>query len=998
MKLRPRLWGSVATLLAAAATVPAFAQVVTTGTVTVVVEAQDGSRLPGAVVTAASTDAFSRREATTDAAGEARLSGLEPSAKYVVTVAMSGFSSVKQERILVRSGQTTSLKFSLSVSQQAEEITVTADTPVVDVTNATTGQDITLQLTESLPTGRSYQSYLQLVPGVLPDNPSSPGNPASKSGLNYADIGGEAGISRDNFYYIDGINVTDGVTGTFGANLNTEIIQEQKVLTGGIPAEYIGAPGLLSSVITKAGSNTFHGSVNYFFQNDGLVSENKNFADSDFSTYDTAFTLGGPIVKDRAWFFGSYRRLNRKDDVVTADTRQLIRSVERIDDQFYGKATWSPTSKDTVSFTFLNDPADLDGSRDRTRTNARNFARKQGGNNYKASYSRLLGPLFADFSWARHNGEVSDFSAIREELNTVIFRRTDVRTLADEQLGGFGIDAIDQRDTDLYKAAFQWDLDRHTLKFGAELTRNSNFRNRTQIGDAEYTGSLQNGLSGITAGELATGSFTARLFNPLNVSDFTGFINTVNALPNRAAFYAAFDTNRDGVISAAELAASLRFSSTAGNPHGRINYSRTAQTADGPQETKSEGLSFFLQDSAQFGRLNVNAGVRAERFEHFATTGENIFTFDWTFAPRVSLVYDLKGDGKQKLSAYYGKYYDPIRNNLTNFAGTLTGAIREEQVFALGQWVTYRTRGGPVVQDAFFAPTTKTPWTDDLQVGYAVDLGKSMSFEATYTKRRTRDIIEDYDLALFALNTAGGTDYPGPINHPDSLWLGLDYFGYSQNPGSNFVIATLADGKRDYQGMEFVFRKRYADNWQALVSYTFNDADGNTNSDSNADFQGDVLFLDPGAPNSFGRQPGSIRHLFKVAGSYDFPMGLRIGGTYNWNSGTIASKTFSASRRNLPIEVSTPFAFAGITDFWLAPDAIGSLTNPSFGIFDLRVQYLRKFGQVQGEFFVDVFNVFNNQDAIRNQDLVAGAGGVAFGQGLLFSDPRRFYLGARLSF
>jgi hypothetical protein len=300
-----------------------------------------------------------------------------------------------------------------------------------------------------------------------------------------------------------------------------------------------------------------------------------------------------------------------------------------------------------------------------------------------------------------------------------------------------------------------------------------------------------------------------------------------------------------------------------------------------------------------------------------------------------------------------------------------------------------------VQQDAFFAPTTKTPWTDDLQLGYAIDLGKNMSFESTFTKRRTRDIIEDYDLGLFA-DPAG---YPGPIDDPNSLFLGLDYFGYDSIPPSNFVIATLAGGVRDYKGLEFVFRKRYADNWQALVSYTFSDADGNTNSDSNADFQGDVLFLDPGAPDSFGRQPGSIRHLLKFAGSYDFDFGLRVGGTYRWNSGTIASRTALASRRNLPVTVDESYVFAGIDDFWLSPGAVGGLTNPSYGILDLRLQYNRKLGStVSGEFFVDLFNVTNNQDAIRNQDLVAGAGTIAFGEGRDFSEPRRFFLGARLSF
>ena len=93
------------------------------------------------------------------------------------------------------------------------------------------------------------------------------------------------------------------------------------MLTGGIPAEYVGAPGLLSSVITKSGTNQFSGSVNYFFQNDGLVAENRNAADLEFSRFDAAVTGGGPIVVNEAWFFGSYRRLERTNTVVAMDYR-----------------------------------------------------------------------------------------------------------------------------------------------------------------------------------------------------------------------------------------------------------------------------------------------------------------------------------------------------------------------------------------------------------------------------------------------------------------------------------------------------------------------------------------------------------------------------------------------------------------------------------------------------------------------------------------------------
>lgn len=999
MQLRSIGYALLALLLSASS---GFAQITTAGTIEVIVTDEAGLRVPGVVVTARSADAVTTRTATTDNEGRALLVGLEPSTQYVVTSELASFKPTRNENVLVRSGQTTTLRVTLALGGLTEAVQVTVESPLVDTRSATTGQDITLQLTESLPTGRSYQSYLQLVPGVMPDDPQSPGNPASKSGLNYSDIGGEVGISRDNAYYLDGINVTDPLTGTFGANLNTEIIQEQKVITGGIPAEFVGIPGLLSNVITKSGSNTFHGSANYFFQNDGLVAENKNSPNEEFSTFDTAFTFGGPLLRDKAWFFGSYRRTERDDDVTSLDTLELLRSVNNKQDQGYAKGTFAPTANDSFSVTFLSDPTDISGSDNRDITNARDRSIEQGGNRYAVNYSRVLGAALVDVAYNVHNGEVSQFSAIREPLNDVLFRSTDSRTLADEQLGGFGQDLINQRDVKLATASIQWNLGRHTVKAGGEYQWNENFRNTVFLDGATYT-SLPAHLSGISAGDVSIGSFSGSIgFDPFNTSDFEGLIRTINAAPNRNAYYTALDVNGNGTISADELAARLTYSSTAGNPNGLVNYDRTFQSSEGPQETKSKGFSLFAQDTFTLNRFTFNLGLRAEQWKHFATTGENIFTFDWEIAPRLSAVFDVLGDGRQKVSAYWGRYYDPIRNNMTNFAGTLTGSVLEEQVFLLGDWVTFRTRGGQTQQDAFFAPTTQTPYTDDLQIGYEVDLGRSMSFGATYTNRRTRDILEDYDLSLYAVDTEGSTAaYPGPIDHPDSLWLGLDYFGYSENPGSNFVIATLEGGERNYQGIELSFRKRYSNNWQALASYTYNDAEGNTNSDSNADFQGDVLYLDPRAPGQYAKQPGNIPHLLKMAGSYTLPMGLEFGAAFRWNSGTIASRTELRSRRNLPIRVPAgqTFEFAGITtERWIQPGSVGTLENPSWSQLDLRAQYRYRINPATLEVFVDAFNVFDNQDSIRNQDLVAGTGGIAFGEPIRFVGPRRFFLGARVSF
>ena len=986
----------MALMLAFASSV--YAQVSNTGTVQVVISDNQGGRLPGVTVTASAPDTITKRTVVTDAEGVATLEALAPSAQYVITAVLQGFKDETRTNILVRAGQTASLNFALSVAGVTEAVTVTASTPLVDTTSATTGQDITLQLTESLPTGRSYQSYLQLVPGVLPDDQAQSGNPAARSGLNYSDIGGNVGISADNVYYFDGINVTDPVTGTFGANLNTEIIQEQRVITGAIPAEYVGAPGLISNVITKSGSNSFSGSANYFFQNSNLVAENQNAGAEEFSTKDSAFTFGGPALRDKVWFFGSYRYTNRQDDVATLDTNQFMRSVDNTQHQGFAKGSWAATNADLFSASYMSDPTEISGRRQRDITNARDRAREQGGARYSGNYTRVWGGTLLEIGANKHNGEVSDLSAIRESRNDVLFQRTDSRVLTDEQIGGFGRDLIDERDNRAIRGSLQHVWGRHTLKGGGEFNRSDNFRDTVYVNGFGFTTLADRYRgAGITAAQVAGGSWTGLQFDVTNTSDFNGLIRTIDASADRAGFYAAYDADRNGTVTAAELGSSLVFNTA--NPAGGVYYDRDFQAATGPQETYSKGISFFIQDEVTFNRLTLNLGVRSERWEHFATTGENIYTFPWEFAPRLSAAYDLKGDGRHKVSAFWGRYYDPVRNNMTNFAGTLTGSILEEQVWvnALNKFVTYRTRGGPSVQDAFFSPTTQTPYTDDLQVGYAVDLGNNMSFDALYFNRRTRDILEDYDLELYA----DPHGYPGPIDHPQSLFLGYEYFGYTQNPGSNFVIGTLAGGKRDFNGLEFVFRKRFADRWQALASYNWNDAKGNTNSDSNADFQGDVDFLDPRAPNQEATQPGLIRHLVKGAASYTFDFGLQLGGTFNWNSGTVASRTFLASGRNLPIRVSAAeaFEFAGYRTRWLAPDAVGSLTNPSWGQIDLRAQYNRRLGErLSAEFFVDMFNILNNQDPVRNQDLVAGQGSVAFGSPILWVNPRRAFLGARVKF
>jgi len=271
-----------------------------------------------------------------------------------------------------------------------------------------------------------------------------------------------------------------------------------------------------------------------------------------------------------------------------------------------------------------------------------------------------------------------------------------------------------------------------------------------------------------------------------------------------------------------------------------------------------------------------------------------------------------------------------------------------------------------------------------------------MAVELSVYHRETTNIIEDYDLCLYA-----GECYTGDPNAEGAFYLGPEYFGYSSTPpGINFFIATLKGGKRELNGAEVVFRKRLSNSWQGLFAYTFTDATGNTNSDSNADFAGDVLFLDPRAPNIEDKQPGSIDHLVKLAGSYHFDFGLVLGSSYRWNSGVYTTRAFRAFGRNLPVGGGT-YVYNGATDEfagWAEPNTIGGVKNPSYGVLDFSASYEHRFGQVGAEFFLSVFNILDDQAPILTESVAAGTGSSQFGDPILWVGPRAITLGARVSF
>ena len=959
-----------------------------------------GKPLAGATVKISSPSSLVAKTAVTEADGTVRVVGLDPATDYKVEVVATGYSNFSASNVVVVSGQNLAVGYALGSGNLATVVVTTSRLASVDTTSATVGTTLNLAVVEALPTNRSYQGYLQLVPGV---KPATGGNPSSKSGVNYADIGGATGTSTDNVYILDGVDVTDSNTGTFGSNINSEIIQEQQILTGGIPAEYSGGSGLVSKVVTKSGSDEFHGSVNYYLQNDKLVSNNEHNTNSGFSTYDTAVTLGGPIVPGKLWFFGSYQLKNRITDVTNATTGAALRTVQRDDKLGFLKLTWQPTENDRLVASYFNDPAKISGSTTATTLNNRDAANTQGGGNYKIDYTRDMENLRVNAYAFSHKGEVSRVAADLTSRNDVAFRNASpAATLAQRSQGGLGVSEETFRNRQEFGMSGEYLLDTassgtHTIKSGFSVSKNEYLEDSLVTGaDKARYASIAAANSGVSFAEFIGSGWSGT--RSLVAADVPRFITAINASPDRAYYLGLLDTDRSGAVDAAEINA-YKFNSTAGNPTGQVNNYRIREAESAAYSVKATGKTFYIQDTWTQNKLTVNAGVRAEEWVHFDSKGEESAKFKWKMAPRLSTVYDLAGDGRSKVWGFVGRYYDPIRTNMSDFAGNLTGPVLDEQIYLGDKWLTFRTRGGPKTPDALISPSTETPYTDEFMIGWATTLGKDYTVSASYTKRTTKNLLEDYDLGLYSDPTLTVATAPEGYAAPGSkYYLPYSYFGYNGAPNSNYVIGTLAGGQRDYQGVEISISKARSNNWQGMMSYTYNEANGNSNSDSNADFQGDWIALDPRAPNAYGPQPGNIKHQVKAFGSYFMDNGLEFSGVFNWNSGVLYSRTQLISGRNLPV-MDDAYLDNGVVDTWQSANSVGSQTGPSYYTLDVRLKYALKFGaSSKAEFFVDVFNVLNRQSPVSHMPLVAGSGAYKFGEANDWVEPRRLYLGARYSF
>lgn len=289
-----------------------------TGKIVGTVTDDQGAPLPGVTVEADSPNMVGTATGVTNIDGVYRLFGL-PSGTYTIRYVLDGFNTVVRQDIVVRVEETITVNIDMTPGAIEEEITVVGQSPLVDVKSTTKGMTITREMFEMLPKGRNFDTLVTAVPGVN-----------SEPYLGGLSVDGASGA--ENMYYMDGMDITNMDQGSRDQSAAFEFVDEVKIVASGYQAEFGGSMGGVVNVITRSGGNEFHGELIGYYSGSALegqerdtlrvnpedttIAEYVNYQTGEGldralgkdkqNRYEVGFSLGGYILKDRLWFFGSF--------------------------------------------------------------------------------------------------------------------------------------------------------------------------------------------------------------------------------------------------------------------------------------------------------------------------------------------------------------------------------------------------------------------------------------------------------------------------------------------------------------------------------------------------------------------------------------------------------------------------------------------------------------------------------------------------------------------
>jgi hypothetical protein len=942
------------------------------GTLKVIVIDDEGNVMPGVTLTLTSPVLMGERNLITNVLGEALFVNLTPGI-YQLKSNIEGFQDRISEGIEISLDRQTLLQVEMKPTVLEEAVTVTAVSPAVDTTKSVVAEHVTHQTVESLPIARDFVGYLQLASGVnmVPNSQGTDTSqdPAGKGGMNYYDRGSQGAInirgggkrgSRDNMFFLDGVNITGLASQTALMTFNNEVIQEQQLMTSGVPAEYGGGKGVVGNIVTKSGGNRFSGSANFYFQPEAFY---RGYGGSDYDNaadptklegykdnkYDTAATFGGPIFRDRLWFFLSGQYRNNSDKFQLSESASSVR--EEVDYAqkragFFGKISLNLSANDSFTFLGFLDDYTIEGSRDKNIIRTRQPTYDYNMGTFSGYYQRVFGEnVLADVRYGRYwwGYELGPRYPEAGFEDRVYYFPEEYPSIENYMFGSYRDGADNKNTRDQFSANVEWFAGDMRIKAGVMYAHESDLDDEFYpLGESRS--SVDPSRSGVSLGALydvgimPQSEFDERLLPWLN----THWGPTSEAL----------DINGDGVVDTNELRAATF---TAMGPNG-LNFMRTYQSAYGPNKVTARRWYGYIMDDWRINEyFTLNAGLRIENHHTRNSKGGTILHMPTVFLPRVGLVWNIGGRGTHKLTAFYGHFSDITPFGMIHFAGNLSGSVREEQIWLNNDWYTFRIRGGEKQIDCEWTPSTRDSFAREFSLTHEIDVGDQLVFASQFYYRQDRRIIEDYDLFTYVTGLGDDPEY-------SNLALTYEDFGYPpEGPPENinYFLSNLFGAKRDYYGFDFEVSKRFTSGSFFVAQYSYKNAKGNSQSDGNADLQGDFIFIDPRNPWMWGPTPGTIPHKIKVFGTFRIPFGLDVGALFYWNSGMKFTESYNFYPGRYDIFYNWPLEGGGYVQ-------TGQQQTPGYYQIDLKFNYAFQLGgRAVLDLFLDIYNLTNNQAGLE---------------------------------
>jgi len=813
----------------------ASAQGSQTGAISGTVLSQDRAPLPGVTVTITSPALLGMRTAVTDTNGGYIFKGL-PSGEYKVAYELSGFAG-KERTTTVGVGATVPMDVALSLAAMQETVTVTGEA-ATPLNTTEVGAHLKSDMVDTLATSRTLFGITTLAPGLTTNTPNA----------NQVTIAGS--FAYDNVFLLDGVDINDNLFGSANNLFIEDAIEETQVLTSGISAEYGRFSGGVINAVTKRGGNKVQGSFRVNFTNpswrdetpiektQGITRQNK------LSKFYEA-TLGGPIIKDRLWFFAAGRKVNSDTQLTLPESGLPFTQTQ---DQKRGEIKLSgainPNHTVQATFTKVWDKLhrlpfgfDIDPVHDA-------YNGEQPNQLFSASYNGVLkSNLFVEAQFSRKKfGFVNSGGSSTAIIDSPYIAQS---VLAAYNAPYFDVTDPENRDNRQIAAALSYflstsSLGKHDIKVGYE-----NYRS-TRTG-----GNSQSATGFVFYTDYVTDSAGKPVFDSNNfvVPDFQPGVSQLQQwLPIKGA---------------------------------QVDLTTQA---------------FYVNDRwALNNHWSFNLGARAESAKGAATGGVKPVDNAKRIVPRLAAAFDVRGDGKYKLegtySHYAGKYSETQFANNTNVGNPdaiyflYTGPAGQGRTFAPGidpRNYTQVIGGTFPTANVFYDSNIKSPLTKEWTAAAGMQLGSTGFLKAVYTHRNVGDFVQKFVNRSTGITTV--------------IKNGINFGSFS-----NQLWATSNDGTRKYDGLQFQFGYPLTHRWAFQGNYTIQ-LKNEGNQEGEAQNQ-------PGTPSLFsgfypelfnearsfpiGPLVGFQRHRVRAWTSYDLGLG-RAGDVvasvlYRFDSGSAFS-------------------------------------------------------------------------------------------------------------